>query len=691
MVRNIKGVVIVSLILLLLLSGCNASSDELTESNQINAQAQGSNLVDSADELENTPSGPTASLFEVSGIVQTRQSDQEEFSTADVGDLLYTGGQVQTGEDGRVRLDFSDGTLVRVGPDSLFTLEGIEDSDNGLLKRLYMQFGQIWVVLNGGELEVDSPSGVASVRGSYLMVNRDPVTGDIYTTCLEGSCSLQLGDETVTFSNGETAWITGSNAPETGLMTEEEIQEWLDQVEEAQVVVEEVLSSISNFAWNDLNGNGLQDADEPGVEGVTVALLDADGAELAATQTNADGFYSFDELMPGEYALQFSLENTLFTPQDAGEDDAQDSDTNQNGLTEVFYLPPAAEYADMDAGLVYPGHAALCPLTGQATDANQLNLRPIFISMSMFPAHATRPLTGINSAPVVFETTIDEGMTRLQALFYCGYPEKLPENNAGNNAAASNSFDISGVRSGRVFYAELAELFGAGLIFAGASADVYGTIAPYQCGVADNNGGGIGGAGVDIDQLQNIADNCQHRLGNTDLNVWTFGPAPDGGFPVDKLLMNYNYLNQTRWEYSAEAGGYVRYHNDPANPDSFPVSTDRLTGEATVRQNIILLQVPHNVLNSSGTIIDFDLTDEGGYAWLLRDGSMYKVCWSAMFDDYATDSNRYRPFLLLDCQTNEPINLAYGSTWVNVVDPSFWFDQQGEYYMAKQPFLGYGP
>ena len=116
-----------------------------------------------------------------------------------------------------------------------------------------------------------------------------------------------------------------------------------------------------------------------------------------------------------------------------------------------------------------------------------------------------------------------------------------------------------------------------------------------------------------------------------------------------------------------------------------------MTGEAVVRQNIILLEVPHHVLNSSGTIIDFDLTDERGYAWLLRDGAMYEACWSAVFSDYPTRSDRYRPFLLYDCATKEPINFAYGSTWVNVVSPAFWFDTSGEYLMAKQPFLGYGP
>jgi hypothetical protein len=288
---------------------------------------------------------------------------------------------------------------------------------------------------------------------------------------------------------------------------------------------------------------------------------------------------------------------------------------------------------------------------------------------------------------VVFETLIDAGMTRLQALFYCGYPEALPADDGG-----SSGFDIRGVRSGRVFYAELAQLFSAGLIFGGADPQVFQTIAPYTCSLANTaNRSDIGAAGVDIDQLQGIADRCQSNLGNTDLSVWKFGDPPEGGQPVDKFLMHYNYMNQSRWIYDPEAGGYVRYQNTPSNPEEFELATDSLTGNPVVRQNILLLKVSHNVMNASGTIINFDLTNERGYAVLLRNGAAHNVCWSAVFDDYPELMNRYRPFLVYNCETKEPINLEYGSMWVNVVDYSVGFSWEGEYWRAYQPYLNYTP
>lgn len=471
-----------------------------------------------------------------------------------------------------------------------------------------------------------------------------------------------------------------------GLRNENKPEATATPVTETGNAPDQSTGTIGDQVWEDLNGNGRQDAEEPGVAGVTVNLFGAGDEPVATILSDADGHYLFEDIFPGEYYLEFVLESTLFTVQDAGDDDAADSDADTQGMTDVFALQAGDALTGLDAGMVYPGHAGTCPFTGLPTDADLLDNRPIFISISHFPAWATRPSTGLNATPVVFETLIDEGMTRLQALFYCGYPQKPVTENGPR-------FDISGVRSGRVFYAELAKLFGAGLIFGGADAKVYQEIAPYQCGVVDNvnNPGNIGGLGLNIESLQATAERCQHRLGNPDFYVWQFGPAPEGGESAEKFLMHYNYLNQTRWEYDAGAGGYVRYQNDPEAPKEFTLSTDRLTGEAVVRQNIILLEVPHAVLNSSGTIIEFDLTDERGFAWLLRDGAMYPACWSAVFDDYETESNRYRPFLLYDCETKEPINFAYGSTWVNVVDSSFWFETSGEYLAAKQPFLGYGP
>ena len=66
------------------------------------------------------------------------------------------------------------------------------------------------------------------------------------------------------------------------------------------------LASISGFVHADMNGNCVLDAnsaDEP-LANVTLELLNANGEVVSTTQTNADGFYEFDDLLPGEYSIR---------------------------------------------------------------------------------------------------------------------------------------------------------------------------------------------------------------------------------------------------------------------------------------------------------------------------------------------------------------------------------------------------
>src|SRR5688572_22923782 len=46
--------------------------------------------------------------------------------------------------------------------------------------------------------------------------------------------------------------------------------------------------AIGDFVWRDTNANGIQDAGEPGILGVTVRLV-LSGGTVATTTTDADG------------------------------------------------------------------------------------------------------------------------------------------------------------------------------------------------------------------------------------------------------------------------------------------------------------------------------------------------------------------------------------------------------------------
>ncbi|WP_394940796.1 SdrD B-like domain-containing protein [Psychromicrobium sp. YIM B11713] len=122
-------------------------------------------------------------------------------------------------------------------------------------------------------------------------------------------------------------------------------------------------TSIGDLVFEDTNGNGVKDADEPGIAGAKVELLNADGspaknadgADVAPITTGADGKYSFDNLAPGSYKVKFTgPDGTVFTSK--GTDPAADNDSNANpdGTTDVVTLTSGTPNNTVDAGLVKP-------------------------------------------------------------------------------------------------------------------------------------------------------------------------------------------------------------------------------------------------------------------------------------------------------------------------------------------------
>lgn len=97
---------------------------------------------------------------------------------------------------------------------------------------------------------------------------------------------------------------------------------------------------IGDFIWLDSNRNGVQDAGEPGIDGITVNLLDGSGAVLATTMTSAvmgqHGFYQFAGLCAGTYGIAVD-ETTLpqgYTPTIlGGTGSAAVTDSNPNPST----------------------------------------------------------------------------------------------------------------------------------------------------------------------------------------------------------------------------------------------------------------------------------------------------------------------------------------------------------------------
>jgi len=127
-----------------------------------------------------------------------------------------------------------------------------------------------------------------------------------------------------------------------------------DDTDEAEVPVVSSNGSIGDFVFNDLDGDGIQDFNEPGIEGVVVTLFDVFDNVVAVVVSDENGFYEFVDVPAGDYFIVFEIEDEDLEPTlaDVGDDD-QDSDiTEENGpgSTAIFTLDTGQNDDTRDAG-----------------------------------------------------------------------------------------------------------------------------------------------------------------------------------------------------------------------------------------------------------------------------------------------------------------------------------------------------
>ncbi len=83
------------------------------------------------------------------------------------------------------------------------------------------------------------------------------------------------------------------------------------------------VGQIGDFVWNDMNGNGIQDQGEAGIDNVRVNLYD-DNYALIDVQYTIDGRYLFQDVSPGNYFLQTYVDGheltTVVDNEDLGSD-----------------------------------------------------------------------------------------------------------------------------------------------------------------------------------------------------------------------------------------------------------------------------------------------------------------------------------------------------------------------------------
>ena len=135
---------------------------------------------------------------------------------------------------------------------------------------------------NNGVLDPGEVSTTSDVNGNYTFANLGPGTYHVREVVPVGSMQTTVNPAAIVVSSGTN--ITGVLFGNFKLI------------------------SISGIKFNDLNGNGVRNAGEPGLAGVTVFLDTNNNGVLDPgerhTTTGVNGTYSFANLGPGTYRVR---------------------------------------------------------------------------------------------------------------------------------------------------------------------------------------------------------------------------------------------------------------------------------------------------------------------------------------------------------------------------------------------------
>jgi uncharacterized repeat protein (TIGR01451 family) len=171
------------------------------------------------------------------------------------------------------------------------------------------QFGYTLTVTNTGlsaatDVRVTDtlPAGIEFVSGNGCSASGSTVTCAVGTVGGVGS-----GANTVTITLNVVAGHTSAGAcvntaTVTSFLNGELVIDADPSNDSATATVQcDLVGSIGDFIWHDLNGDGAQDAGEPGIAGVTVTLTGGPGG---TSVSGSDGLYPlFSDLPAGEYTV----------------------------------------------------------------------------------------------------------------------------------------------------------------------------------------------------------------------------------------------------------------------------------------------------------------------------------------------------------------------------------------------------
>jgi len=370
---------------------------------------------------------------------------------------------------------------------------------------------------------------------------------------------------------------------------------------------------IGNRVWLDENSNGHQDAWEAGVAGVCVRLLNGINREIINETTTDSNGYYAFDRTNTDAIIQFVKSDAYQFTKQDVGDDDRDSDVDINGETNVIQAGSTAVF--WDAGFILSKEPIPTP-------------RPVVTG--------TSPNWYIPSEPYV-----------------------------------------GPIRSGRLTYNQIGRMFpNSCLVYASAAWDIGEMLDACQIvfGVDKTT---PNSALLPVRRLRELAEKSLNSKQPVNYSGNLFSDhVPQGGKLANTIKVFYHAYTQSAWQYDPISQTYLRWTDLADGTGTLIPATDRLTQRQMSFENVIVIFAEHHRYRHNQLEIDFTMGQKN-YAYLFRDGQVFKILWSTENREWEKKTGLIRPMHLMDARGNL-VPLHPGRTWIHIVTPFSSVSDQGE-------------
>jgi len=215
------------------------------------------------------PNVRAARLSYVEGDVQLTQGNQILANPALVNTPLFEGTKITTQDDGRAELQFDDGTVARISPNSSLKIAALRQDGSATRAELDLQSGLAYFELQGDSAASRTTArfgdSVVTASGfTVVRISLDNLPGEL--AVFTGNAHLQRNTLSLDLHGGESVALNATDPNIYNLAETIEPDSWdawnadrdqdLTSQEAAKTAASGSAPNSNNPAWSDLDANG---------------------------------------------------------------------------------------------------------------------------------------------------------------------------------------------------------------------------------------------------------------------------------------------------------------------------------------------------------------------------------------------------------------------------------------------------